>query len=623
MRRPQREYPTDQPERSRQIITLGAALAFVLVLRVAYIQTVKAPKLAEEAAKRRYKVRVIVPRRGDVADRNGTPMAMTRDIRRITFDPERLPRARDGMGPDTDSAARTASLLASILGLRSSDVLHAILKGKEEFGPGEHARNRIIKDDVTVAEENAVRWFLNNKPYKDLLRGTVCSVWQERVYAGGDSSTALIGLTLPGAYGTTIGSHGLERFANTALAGSIGWLEARVDPNGVPIPSATATMVSVADGANVRLTVDLDVQRICAAALDQCVKEHTPEGATAIVLDPASGDVLGMVSRPSRDPSDRSPMDTSQTQLINRALELYEPGSVLKPITWCIALSAGVARTDEVFNCPGYIVVRGKRIGCEAHRSRTPAAGENVPRMVIAKSCNTATATVGMRLRGKRLAEGLRRFGLLDSTGIQLPGDRAGYLEGHMVGSQLGQGSVARIAFGQAIMASPLALTAAYGAIVNHGVLMRPRLIQSLRDAANRVIREVPVERVGQAVTPQVADEMASYLQTCVQKGTGVKAAVTGYITGGKTGTARKAKVRTRGYEGHIASFIGYIMAGKKPVVISVVVDEPHNGYHGSVAAAPTWQRIAQQLMLHWHIPPSAAPQGADVVLKTGEATGD
>ncbi|MBM3494116.1 MAG: penicillin-binding protein 2, partial [Armatimonadetes bacterium] len=591
-------------DRAEALFRLGAVLVVVLVLRVGYLQTIRRQHFADLANDTRSRTHVLPPRRGDVTDRFGAPVAMTQDVSRIAFDPGKLPK--DPVTKETlpHAAVKPASVLAPLLGISRDEVVRGIEGPADE--PGEHKRYRIIKEDATAAEVAAVRWFLRSRTYRPMLEGVVTTVVKSRVYAGGDSSTALIGVTVPGAFGSSIGTGGVERWANTALSGSVGWLQARVDRAGVPIPTSPQRVVSAVHGANVRLTIDLNVQRICAVALARCMIEHTPLGATAIVLDPTTGDVLGMVSRPSCDPNDRSEFGKAEEGLRNRALMLYEPGSVMKPVTVCIALDLGVITEDEVFACPGYRVLDGKRIGCEAHRNTTPPPGTNNARMVIAKSCNTATSTIAMRLGGKRLAEGMARFGLLDpplSSHSSPLSTQPGWLEAGSAGHELKRGAVARIGFGQSVMVSPLGLASAFGAMVNRGVLMRPRLVQALTDQANRTIREFPIEVVGQAVSPEVAQMMASYLQTVVNKGTGVNARLDGHVSAGKTGTA--LKVKNKVYSEHIASFIGYVQARDKRVVIAVVVDEPENGYHGAQAAAPAWKAIAEGLMLYWHVPPT------------------
>ncbi len=621
MNRGRHERLDDPVQRNGRLLLLGVGLAACLVVRTVYLQTVKRSAYVKEADKRRAKTRVIPPRRGDILDRNGVPLALTRDVRRVTYDPDRLPKDPDSGKPLRTEAAKTARLLAGLLGLKTGEVLETMLSTTNRRG--EYDRSKIIKENVTAAEAAALRWFSLNRNYKELLRGAVNEVHSERVYAGGDTSTALVGMTIPSTYGTVVGTSGLELWANTALTGSVGWMQARVDPAGVLIPTAIERVVSAADGASLKLTIDIDVQRICAAALAECVREHSPLGVTAIVLDPTTGDILGMVSMPTCDPMDRSKLNNSLEALRNRALLLYEPGSVMKPITWCLALNAGLVHGDEVFECPGYRMLDGKRINCEAHKSRTPAPGENTVRMVIAKSCNTATVAAGLRLGYKRLTDGLARFGLFNRTGVQLPGDRGGWVEPGLQTARHIRGSTARISFGQAVMVSPLALAAAYGAIANHGVLMRPRLIQAMTDPANRVVHAYPTQVEGQPISPAVADEMASYLQSCVLKGTGKLAAIPGYVTGGKTGTANKVVAKTGRYGAHMASFIGYVEAGKRRVVIAVVTDEPKNGYHGSVAAAPTWKRIAEKLMLHWHIAPSKLALGQEVVSGEGIQAND
>jgi stage V sporulation protein D (sporulation-specific penicillin-binding protein) len=467
----------------------------------------------------------------------------------------------------------------------------------------------VIKTDLTLQEATAVRYLLKRRPDEDALRphplvGFVLSHTYERSYASGDTSTAILGRTKAGVRNMLRGDGGLEDWGDTILAGSIGWYRQRVRPGERLNPLRPARSAASVQGMDLHLTIDLNIQRICARELEQCMKDHTPLGATAIVLDPKTGDVLGMVSRPSADISAGGLKSENLEVIRNRALMAYEPGSVMKPITISLALEAGVLRPDKDIPCTGSFVPGKRRVRCEAHRTAPSAPGQNTPRIIIAKSCNVATGITALRLGAHRLHAGLERFGLLRPTGVQLPGDVRGFSRTDPVLGSPSRDDVARVGFGQSITVTPLALATAFGVFANDGVLIRPRIIRSYGYPQAAPVKVYPSDPGERVLSCTVAAEMRDYLRSVVLVGTGKNAAIHGYTTAGKTGTA--SKVKGGAYSGYVASFIGMAPATKPRVIIAVVVDEPHNGYHGSQAAAPTWGRIAADIMDYLKVPPDA-----------------
>jgi len=611
-------------DRQRFLTSLGAAIALALVLRVTYLQTVRSVHFRKLANAIRSQSRVVSPRRGELIDRNGLYLARTRDAIRVEFDPvtfstswrsDRLEGAK----------TRACGLLSGLLGM-SVEETHLRM-----FGPhrqGEPRRRRLIKDNLTVEESRAVQYVLDNRPNRaaddaHALQGVTLASRSERYYGGGDSSAAIMGRVTEGPLGTLRGIGGIEDWADVALGGSVGWYLQRVDAARRPNLLMPGRRVPEVPGLDAHLTVDLNIQRICAAELDMCMKEHTPAGATAIVLDPKTGDVLGMVSRPSVDlgsPNAVQVVQASPGLLRNRALFLYEPGSVMKPLTIAIGLQNGVLQPNQSVDCGGSFTPGKRPFKCEAHKSWLPAPGTNTPRMIIAKSCNVAAGKVALRLGADRLDEGLRRFGVLDPSGIQLRGDAAGWSPTGSALLRPGRDDIARIGFGQSLTVTPLALAAAFGAFANGGVVMRPRIIRSFSQSHGGVVQEFKVQEAGRAVSAGVANEMREYLQEVVRIGTGKNAAIRGYTTAGKTGTAQK--VKDGAYREYIASFIGFVPASSPRAVVAVVVDEPKNGYHGSQAAAPAWGRIAARLMQYWHVAPDKAGE-APAPRSEGSAVGD
>jgi cell division protein FtsI/penicillin-binding protein 2 len=204
------------------------------------------------------------------------------------------------------------------------------------------------------------------------------------------------------------------------------------------------------------------------------------------------------------------------------------------------------------------------------------------------------------------LNEHLGRFGLFKQTGVGLPYDmrgRLGFGSDPLAG---GSPKAARVAFGQAVMVSPLGLAAAYGAIANGGRLCPPRLIQEYLNSSGQIVRKEKPTEPEQVATPETASLMREYLQAVVTDGTGKTARVPGYSVAGKTGTAQKVAKGSKSYSGgkYVASFFGFIPAKDPQAVIAVVIDEPKGAYYGAQVAAPVFQRIAQRLMWYWKVPP-------------------
>ncbi len=600
--------------RQRQLAVAGLLMGLALVARVVYFKTVLAPHFRELSDKMRKQAYIKPTGRGDVLDRNGRTVARTKVIRVCVFNPT-IPRSAHSDRMHENGAA-AAELLEAVLAVPRETILRRMYG---ELGEGDYAARRRIKIGLTTEEADAVQYLKRQRAFRNILARFDVAEDEEREYPGGDACATILGKVIPAPFGMLRGIGGLEDWADPILSGSPGWYTGRVDAAQRVNPLMPLRDAAPVQGMNLQLTIDTIIQQICAEELDRCMQEKTPVGATAIVLDPYTGEVLAMVSRSGKQPA--APKGAAQGDgppeaSYNRALMPYEPGSVMKPITVALGLEWRVVRPVESIPCESNWIPHKRRVRCEAHRSSLPAPGTNTPRMIVAKSCNVATGKIAIRLGPRRLHEGLGRFGLLSRTGIELPGDVGGYsLSDPAQIASRGAGwkdDIARVGFGQGVAVTPLAMAAAFGVFANQGLLVRPRILRSYGYPGSRPVHVYERPEPERVISPATASAMREYLRAVVQIGTGKNAAIPGYTTGGKTGTAMKVKHGR--YDGYIASFIGLVPVTKPRAVIAVVVDEPHGGYHGSQAAAPTWGRIAARLMAYWHVPPELsakdAPQG-------------
>jgi cell division protein FtsI/penicillin-binding protein 2 len=369
---------------------------------------------------------------------------------------------------------------------------------------------------------------------------------------------------------------------------------------------------------SVQLTLDLAIQMFAEQQLDEVVKEFAPKAACAIVLNPRTGDVLAMASRPTYSPSDLS--NVAPDAWKNRAINIvYEPGSTFKPFVVAWALQSQRIERDEVFFCEKKEYKMGNRI-LHDHHSYGDLSVENI----LVKSSNIGMAKIGERLTNKGLYQAARVFGFGQPTGIDLPGELRGILRPLAKWNGYSTGS---IPMGHEIAVTPLQLISALAALANKGRLITPRILKGVQgnrdDSTSGFFRSTDEPEVAQPariVSPTVQSEIATWLITepltqVVERGTGKRAKLEGYSVFGKTGTSQKIDLENGGYSDnkHVASFICGAPASNPQVLVLVVVDEPHGASHvGGIVAAPAASRILQRSLVHLRIPPDRPQRTAN-----------
>jgi cell division protein FtsI (penicillin-binding protein 3) len=384
------------------------------------------------------------------------------------------------------------------------------------------------------------------------------------------------------------GLSGLELALDETLAGRNGRQTVVRDPFGRTLDVLSS--VSPVEGRNVRLTLDDTLQANAESVLLRTVRQWSAKAATAVVLDPRSGEVLAMASVPGFD-ANRFPETDKDTQRNRAVTDTYEPGSTLKVVTVAGALSEGLVAPSTPFSLEPSIRV-ADRVIHEAHRTRTERM---TVAEILSRSSNVGTITLAELLGRSRLESWVERFGFGKKSGVDFPGETSGILPFYWSGSTIGT-----LPIGHGIAVTPVQMAAAYAAVANGGVWLRPRLV------ADR-----PVKR-RRVMSKAVADQLLSMLRDVVIEGTGTEAEVEGYQVAGKTGTAAKPDPRG-GYSDsrYVASFVGMLPVSDPRLVISVTVDEPRGAIWGGVVAAPAFQQIARFDLQYLEVPPDlvTAPQ--------------
>jgi cell division protein FtsI (penicillin-binding protein 3) len=551
---------------NRRIRLLGAALAIALacaLARAGWIQVVRASSLAKLADAQQTQTLTIPAPRGAIVDRNSVELAANEHSVTIYADPKLV-----------RSPAATTQHVVEALGLD-------VQAGTELLGKLADRKSRF----VYVARKASLAQAGRVKRLK--LAGFGFTVEPKRIYPQGVLAAQTIGF----ANIDNRGVAGLELAYEKSLVGRDGKQTVVRDPAQRLIDVKSAT--SEKPGANLTLTIDNAIQLFVQQELARALKTWQARSASAVVLDPRTGEVLAMATAPTYDANNVG--ETAQDLQRNRIVtDTYEPGSTFKLVTIAGALSEGLVTPQTSFTLPYSIKVADKII----HDSHPRGTERMSVSKILTVSSNVGVATISTQLLGsERLARWIKRFGFGETTGIDFPGESQGIVKPQ---DQWYGSAVGTIPIGQGIAVTPIQLAAAYAAIANKGVWIRPHLVARVGGKA------APVAKRRRLVTPVVAEQLMSMLGSVVDEGTGVEAEIPNYSVAGKTGTAAKPDPVSGGYSTYkyVASFVGIVPASDPRLVILVTVDEPKSSIWGGSVAAPAFKQIALDCLRYLEVPP-------------------
>lgn len=391
---------------------------------------------------------------------------------------------------------------------------------------------------------------------------------------------------------------GLEAQYDALLAGEPGRLRLERAPGGVEIAAAPREAEPPVPGTDLVLTLDREIQDAAERALAAAVEEHDAKGASAVVLEVETGDVLALASVPGFDSETVGSADEYARR--NRPVsDVYEPGSVAKVVTVASALQAGVLGAEERLHVPEHITF-GDRTFRDSHRQQPESL---TVREILARSSNVGAMRIAERLGAERLHAGFAAFGFGEPIGLGLPGEASGQLPAPQ---QWSGTSLPTIAIGHGVSASLLQLATALSTVASGGEWIQPRLVRGTVGPDGRLEAAAAGSR-RRVLAPEHAAAMARLLRGPVEDegGTAHAAALPGYAVAGKTGTARKSAPDRRGYleDAYMATFAGFAPAGAPELAVAVRVDEPQPGY-ASVTAAPVFAEILEFALEHRRVPP-------------------
>jgi cell division protein FtsI (penicillin-binding protein 3) len=577
-----RTGPTRDPAH-RRIVAMVVVLSLVFgvtAYQLVDLQVLDAETYADRGAAQRARTIELPARRGRIYDREGDVLATSVDSATIYADPRAF---RPGETPDgrptppAASAAEVADRLAPMLGADPAEL-----------------RARLERDAHFVYLARQVDWDLGERIMALGLPGIGRLVEPDRVYPAGPLAGQILGFT--GIDGE--GLHGLELQYDQLLHGSPGELVTERAPGGLSIASGVRQLQPPVPGTDLVLTIDREIQSAAEAAARRALEEFSAAGASIVVLEVGTGDVLAMASEPGFDPNAIEGGD--QATWRNRAVtDVFEPGSVQKAVTAAAAIEEGIVSPSTPMLVPDRI-----RVGSKVFKDSHDHPPEQLTfAEVIEASSNIGTIQVAQQLGAERLADYLDRFGYGQRLGVGFPGEAPGLLM--PVESWWGT-SLPTIAIGQGVATTLLQTASFYATLANDGVATQPRI---LRGTVGEDGRLTPVAAADErrVVSAGTAQQVRGMLARVVsgERGTGKQAQVPGYAVAGKTGTARKPSADARGYSGqYVASFVGFAPVEDPRVVVAVMVDEPYPIW-GGVVAAPLFRDVMEFALMARRVPPT------------------
>jgi stage V sporulation protein D (sporulation-specific penicillin-binding protein) len=415
-----------------------------------------------------------------------------------------------------------------------------------------------------------------------------------RVYPFGRLASQLLGFVGIDNQGLT----GVELSHNTQLTGLGGGVSFFTDASGRKMPNMPESYISPKDGLSVQLTLDAHIQTVLERELDRTMVQYRPNQALGIVMNPNTGEVLAMASKPDYDPANYK---AYPSEIYNRNLPIwmtYEPGSTFKIITLASALNEGKVNLDkDRFFDPGYIKVANARLRCwkrSGHGSQTFLEG-------VENSCNPGFVLLGQRLGKEKLFSYIRNFGFGQKTGIDLRGEENGIL---FKLNRVGPVEQATTAFGQGVSVTPIQQITAVSAAINGGYLMKPYVTKAwIQAGTGTIVKQNQPVRVRRVISTSASKEVRRALESVVANGTGRNAFIDGYRVGGKTGTAQKVIQGRYSNNEYIVSFVGFAPADHPELIIYVAVDNPKGIQFGGLIAAPIVKNVMEDSLHYLKIP--------------------
>ncbi len=544
------------------IIDLIVVAFFPLIIFQIFRLTVQNHDALVQFAMRQHNLIIeIEPERGAIVDRNGKEFATNLKvpsiyaISRLIPQNERIPLARK---------------LSQILNLSQSFMEDRLSRDKGFVW---------LKRRTSMKEADEIQKLKN--PSLGILYGP------KRFYPHGEMLSNVIGFcNIDNA-----GVEGLELLYDPRLMGRAGYRYTKRDALGREMVALEEKFIPNVNGSRVILTIDQHIQYLTEQALEEAYQKNHAESAIAVVMNPNTGEILAIASRPSFDPNKigNSEIDHRRNRPIT---DIFEPGSVFKIVTVAGALNEEAVSVNDVFDCQnGEWHVRPNRTIHDVHHYGRLSVPE-----VLIKSSNIGTVKIAMKLGEEPLYKYIKAFGFGEKTGIDFPGEVNGILRPT---SQWSKFSITSIPFGQEVAATAIQMLRAICVIANGGRVVKPYLLKEIQDPDGVTIRKQEPVISEPIIKPEVAKVMSQILERVVNEGTGDRAKIDGIRVAGKTGTSQKLENGTYSHHKFVGSFIGFAPAERPQLAMIVSINNPHPYYYGGTVAAPVFQEVIERSLIY------------------------
>lgn len=574
-------------KRMRTMLFVIFCIIILLITRIGYIQLIDGKKLSKLAYEQQTLDRSINPKRGVIYDSTGQVLAQSSTVETVTVNPVNI---------DKDDKEKVAKKLSEIFELDYEKTLKKVSKRSSI----ETIAKKIDKDKT----DELRKWMEEN----NITTGINIDEDTKRYYPNNNLASQIIGF----CGSDNQGLDGIEAKYDKILSGTKGAIKRHTDAKGGEIGDEGESYVAAVDGDDLILTIDINIQSIVEKYLKEaCIDNKCTDGGNIIVMNPQNGDILAMATYPDYNLNDPYAAYTDELKGIwdtqnqtektkslqsvwrNRAItDTYEPGSTFKTITSSAALEEGIVTDIDKqgqFSCTGGIEVAGVRIKC--WRYYRPHGAESL-RQALMNSCNPVFIGLGQKMGVHTYYSYLQKFGLLERTGIDLPGEAGSIF---LAENKAGPVELATISFGQRFEITPIQLVTAVSAIANGGNLIQPRVVKATINSQTREVTNIESKIKAQAISKETSEKVLSMMESVVSEGTGKNAKVAGYRIGGKTGTSEDG-VNTNKY---VTSFLGVAPIDNPQVVLLITLYNPtgEGGHQGGGVAAPVGGQIFNEIL--------------------------
>lgn len=535
-------------------------LVYLMVFDAEYYQ-----KRAEDLHKRERKIKAA---RGEIVDRNGVVLATNKTVCTISV-----------IHSQIKEPERVTEILAKELEMNQTEVRKRV----EKISSMEKVKTNVEKEVGDKIREYNLDGVKVDEDYK-------------RYYPYDSLASKVLGFT----GGDNQGIIGLEVKYEETLKGSNGTILTTTDARGIELDAVAEGRIEPVAGKTLEISMDYNIQKYCEQAAEKVMREKQADGVSILLINPQNGEILSMVNVPEFNLNDPFELNTGEelegeklqdalnAMWRNRCInDTYEPGSTFKIITSAACLEEGVVTPEDTFSCPGYRMVEDRRIRCHkvgGHGSETFVQG-------IQNSCNPVFIDIGLRLGAERFYDYFQQFGLLDLTGIDLPGEAGTIM--HQV-ENIGLVELATISFGQSFQVTPVQMAVTVSSIINGGRRVTPHFGKAVLDREGNVLETLSYEERSGVVSEKTSKTMQTLLEGVVANGSGKNAYIEGYSIGGKTATSQTLP---RSANKYISSFIGFAPAEDPQVLGMVVIHNPQGIYYGGTIAAPVLRSIFDNVL--------------------------